>query len=95
MGSRPEKLNVKRKIVRSKVAVITMDTHLSSAAERARVSLIKDIPGLDMEMHAASEYCSDKDKLDECIAAIKESDLIIVSMLFVEDHFNPIIKFLE
>ena len=92
MGGRPENLKpVSNKTV-FRVAIVTMDTHLNSAALKAKLTLQKDIPGLDLEMFAASEYASDTKKLESCISGINNADIVIVSMLFVEEHFTPIIK---
>ncbi len=95
MGGRPENLKpVSNKTV-FRVAIVTMDTHLNSAALKAKLTLQKDIPGLDLEMFAASEYASDTKKLESCISGINNADIVIVSMLFVEEHFTPIIKTLQ
>ena len=45
MGGRPENLKpVSNKTV-FRVAIVTMDTHLNSAALKAKLTLQKDIPG--------------------------------------------------
>jgi magnesium chelatase subunit H len=95
MGGRPEILNAVMDETCFRVAIVTMDTHLNSAAIKAKNTLKKDIPGLNLEMFAASEYASDPKKLNACISGIKKADIVVVTMLFVEDHFQPIIKALE
>ena len=41
-----------------RVVMLTMDTHLSSAANRSAALLAQKLPGLQFKMHAASEYLS-------------------------------------
>jgi len=47
------------KHIAMRVTIITMDTHLSSATERARYALKKKIPGLELSIHAASSWTVD------------------------------------
>jgi magnesium chelatase subunit H len=75
--------------------VVTMDTHLASATAVAAAKLSKVMPGLTLEMHAASEYASDARALAGCREAIENADILFVSMLFLEDHFLPVIDLLE
>jgi magnesium chelatase subunit H len=75
--------------------VVTMDTHLASATAVAAAKLAKTMPGLHLEMHAASEYTSDARALAACREAIQNADILFVSMLFLEDHFLPVIDLLE
>jgi len=78
-----------------RVAIITMDTHLSSATERARYALKKKIPGLELSIHAASAWTVDSKALDSCIHDIETADILIVTMLFMEDHYKPVIEALK
>jgi magnesium chelatase subunit H len=78
-----------------RVAIITMDTHLSSATERARYALKKKIPGLELSIHAASAWTVDSKALDSCIQDIEAADILIVTMLFMEDHYKPVIEALK
>lgn len=74
-----------------RVVVVTMDTHLASATERARAALVREMPGLKFSMHAASEWAADPAALQRCLAAIAEGDIVIATMLFMEDHFLPVL----
>jgi magnesium chelatase subunit H len=71
--------------------LVTMDTHLASACERARVALARELPGLVMTQHAASEFAADADALERCRADIASADIVVVTMLFMEDHFRPVL----
>ena len=74
-----------------RVALITMDSHLSSATERARILLRRELPGLQLGVHAASEYAADSSALARCLDDIAHADIVIVGMLFMEDHFLPVL----
>ena len=71
--------------------LVTMDPHLQGAAERARGTLRQQLPGLRFTMHAASEWASDEDALQRCKDDIASADIVVVTMLFMEEHFKPIL----
>ncbi|MCE7526138.1 magnesium chelatase subunit H [Polynucleobacter sp. IMCC 30228] len=74
------------------MVLITMDTHLNSAARRAERDLQKTIPGFSLKIHSASEYATSDQLLNECKNDIAEGDIVIVTMLFLEDHYLPIVE---
>jgi magnesium chelatase subunit H len=74
-----------------RVVIVTMDTHLASATELARRALVRDYPGLSLVLHAASEFGADEAALARCRADIATADVILAAMLFLEDHFKPIL----
>ncbi len=71
-----------------RVAIVTMDSHFGGAVAAAREMLRRDMPGLDLVLHAADEFASDQGALDACIADIATADILIVGMLFLEDHIK-------
>ena len=75
-----------------RVCVVTMDTHLASATERARPILAREYPGLSISMHAASEYAGNERAIARVKADIAQADIVVAGMLFLEDHFLPIIE---
>ena len=77
-----------------RVVIVTLDTHLASAAERARETLRGLIPGLNLQVHAASEWDHDPESLSRCRADIETGDIVIASMLFLEDHFRAVLPWL-
>jgi magnesium chelatase subunit H len=77
-----------------RVVIVTLDTHLASAAERARETLTKQIPGLILSVHAASEWDHDPATLARCRADIDRGDIVFASMLFLEDHFKAVLPWL-
>ena len=74
-----------------RVVVVTMDTHLASAAQRANAALLREIPGLQLSMHAASEYAGNDAAIARCKQDIAQADIVVAGMLFLEDHFLPIL----
>ena len=77
------------------VVLVTMDSHMVSAGARAEARLRETMPGLSLTIHAASEWAGNADKLARCQADIASGDIIINSMLFMEDHFQPILPTLS
>jgi magnesium chelatase subunit H len=80
---------------RMRVVLLTLDTHLASAAERSSLRMSKQLPGLEFKTHSASEYRASDEALAKCHADIQKADLIIVTMLFMEDHYLPVIDALK
>jgi magnesium chelatase subunit H len=74
-----------------KVVIVTMDTHVATAADRARRTLIREVPGLTLSVHAASEFAASPKALEACLAAIAEAHIIVNAMLFLEEHFKPLL----
>jgi magnesium chelatase subunit H len=74
-----------------RVVIVTMDPHLASATAQARAALARELPGLSLVMHAASEWSHAEGSLERCLADIACGDIIIVTMLFMEEHFSPVL----
>jgi magnesium chelatase subunit H len=75
-----------------RVVMLTLDTHLSSAANRSAARLAQKMPGLELRLHAASEYRASDDALQKCLHDIERADMVIATMLFMEDHYLPVIE---
>ena len=73
-----------------RVVVVTMDSHLSGAAARAQKLLKRDFPGLELSVHAADEWGTDDAALVRCKAAIARGDIVIATMLFLDDHVRAV-----
>ena len=78
-----------------RVVLITMDTHLTSALARARATLHHDLPGLHLTQHAASEFAGHDAATQRCRDDIAQADIVVAGMLFLEDHFLPILDALR
>ncbi|MEP7296884.1 MAG: magnesium chelatase subunit H [Burkholderiales bacterium] len=77
------------------VVIVTMDSHLASAAERANRTLARTTPGLKLTVHAAAEWGGDDAALQRCRDDIAHGDIVIATMLFMEDHFLPVLPALK
>jgi magnesium chelatase subunit H len=77
------------------VTIVTLDRHLNAAADRARHQLKRALPGLSLNLHAAADWEHDPQSLEACKADIGESNLIVASMLFMEQHVEPILPALQ
>jgi magnesium chelatase subunit H len=78
-----------------RVAIVTMDTHLASATERARRTLSRELPGLTITLHAATEWSGDPARLARVRADVAKADIVINAMLFLESHFTEILPDLK
>jgi magnesium chelatase subunit H len=90
-----QKLTLANKAPEIRVSIITMDSHLASATARALNILKKQFLGLSLSTHAASEWATDANALARCKEEILNSHIIIVTMLFMEDHFLPVLEILR
>lgn len=78
-----------------RVVLVTLDNHIAAAVDDARRALARDLPGLTFTVHAATDWAEDPASLADCRAAILGGDIIIVSMIFVEEHVRAIADVLE
>ncbi|MBS0252240.1 MAG: magnesium chelatase subunit H [Proteobacteria bacterium] len=78
-----------------KFVIVTLDSHLAGAAERALHQLRQAIPGLDLKLHAAAEWGDNQDALSRCRADIETADIIVSTMLFMEDHIQAVLPWLQ
>jgi magnesium chelatase subunit H len=74
-----------------KLVIVSMDTNMAGAAARAFQTLKRDYPGLTLVLHGASEWIDRPEKLQRCRADLLSADIVIAAMLFMEDHFKPVI----
>ena len=78
-----------------RVVIVTMDSHMASAADRAGRSLARLMPGLTLSVHAAAAWSEGSDALERCLSDIAKGDIVIATMLFMEDHFLPVLPALK
>jgi magnesium chelatase subunit H len=74
-----------------RVVMITLDGHLGAATQRARAALSGELPNLELSLHAATDWKNDPDSLERCRADVARGDIIMPSMLFMEEHIEPIL----
>ena len=75
--------------------LVTMDRHLAGAAERARVDVCRELPNLEFTQHAVCDWNENPAALARCVDDILQADLIVVTMLFMEEHYLPVIEALR
>lgn len=74
-----------------RVVLVTMDSHLGGSVARAQAALRRELPGLELEMHAADEWAGDPTALAACHAAIARADIIVATMLFIDEHIQAVL----
>ena len=78
-----------------KVTMITLDSHMSSAVDRARMTLAKELPGLDLNVHAVAEWDENEAASEACRRDIETSDIVVANMIFLEEHALKLAPWLE
>jgi len=78
-----------------RVVMVMMDSHLGGALARAETMLRRDLPNLQVTMHAADEWGGDAPALARCHDDIGRADIVIAMMLFLEDHIRAVLPALE
>ncbi|ETX14994.1 magnesium chelatase [Roseivivax halodurans JCM 10272] len=73
------------------VVILTLDAHAAGPVERAQVELSRDFPGLRVSCFSAAEWGEAPEALSAAKAAIARADIIVVSLLFLEDHVQAIL----
>lgn len=78
-----------------RVAIITLDSHLAGAVRHAEAVLRREIPGLSLSLHAAADFADSPASLAETRRAIAAADILIVTMMFMDDHIRLVQADLE
>ena len=78
-----------------RVVIVTMDSHLAAAADRARRVLEPSLPGLKISLHAAADWENDPASLQRCKDDVAKGDIVFANMLFMEDHIQAILPDLQ
>ncbi|MEP4199421.1 MAG: cobaltochelatase subunit CobN [Aliishimia sp.] len=77
------------------VVLLTLDRHAAGPAARVAPKLAADFPGLCLHIHAAAEWAKDADALAQAKADIATADLVVTSVIFLEDHIQAILPDLK
>ncbi len=80
-----------RAVAPYRVVILTLDSHAAGPAERVAPRLAQDFPGLTVAIHAAAEWGESPAALHEARQAIARADLIVVNLLFLEEHVAAIL----
>jgi magnesium chelatase subunit H len=73
------------------VVIVTLDRHLARVVASAHAALAREIPGLTLTLHAAAEWENEPAALERCRADIAGANVVIATMLFLEDHIRAIL----
>ncbi|QGX97771.1 magnesium chelatase subunit H [Roseovarius faecimaris] len=73
------------------IVILTLDSHAAGPCARVADQLAADFPGLNLSVHAAAEWGECPDTLDAARRAIAEGDIILITLLFLEEHINAIL----
>ena len=85
----PKRISANRPSVR--VVIVTLDNHLASAVERARLRLRDEMPGLQLGFHAAAEWENSPEALEDAKADVARADIVLSAMLFMDEHVRAIL----
>src|SRR5271166_3202267 len=80
-----------KKAPQVRVTIVTLDGHVASAFDRARQSLAFELPGLQLSLHAAAEWGQNEAAAERCRDDIAKADIVVATMLFMEEHIQPVL----
>lgn len=76
-----------------RVTIVTLDHHLKGAVERAEGELRPD--NIYLNLHAAADWDRDPEALTRAKEDIAKADIVVATMLFLDDHVRAIFPALE
>ena len=79
----------------ARVCIVTLDNHLAGTVRAAQARLDTTAPGLSVTLHAASDFAADPAALRHAQDDIAEADIVVVTMLFIDEHIRAITPALE
>ncbi|RVT81973.1 magnesium chelatase subunit H [Rhodobacteraceae bacterium CCMM004] len=74
-----------------RIALVTLDAHAAGPAARILPRLEREFPGIKVTVHAAAEWAEDQAALDAARQAVDEADIVVASLLFIEEHIAAIL----
>ncbi|WP_431281996.1 magnesium chelatase subunit H [Humitalea sp. 24SJ18S-53] len=74
-----------------RIVLVTMDSHLAGVVQDAESMLQAETPGAVLTMHAADRWATDADALADCCADIARADIVVATMLFLDDHIRAVL----
>ena len=81
-------------IIPYRIAIVTLDAHSARPCERAMSAMAAEFSGLEVSVFAAAQWGEDPASFDAAKAAIEQANIVIVNLLFLEDHVKPILPVL-
>jgi magnesium chelatase subunit H len=77
------------------VTIVTLDSHMASAVERAAIALKPELPGLRLTLHSLAEWGSEPAAEERCRRDVESADIVIANMIFLEEHIRKVQPWLE
>ncbi|MEM9398399.1 MAG: DUF3479 domain-containing protein, partial [Pseudomonadota bacterium] len=71
--------------------LVTLDNHVTSSVARAAEKLLAEAPALSVSVHAAADWSHSAESLARCKADIAEADILLITMLFMEEHITAVL----
>lgn len=78
-----------------RVVIVTLDAHSAGPCDRAAEKLLPEFPGLRVDIHAAAEWGENPAALERAKASVSQGDIVIINLLFLEEHVKSILPALE
>ncbi|MCP9223833.1 cobaltochelatase subunit CobN [Erythrobacter sp. LQ02-29] len=79
----------------TRMVVLTLDAHLRAALEEAAMAVRRDLPGFRLDVFVASGWSGDATRAQAANEAIARADIVVAHMLFMEEHYLPVIDALR
>jgi magnesium chelatase subunit H len=71
--------------------ILTLDAHAAGPAARIAPRLARDFPGIEVSVHAAAEWAENPAALARARAAVREANIVVANLLFIEEHITAIL----
>ncbi|MEO1549893.1 MAG: magnesium chelatase subunit H [Pseudomonadota bacterium] len=78
-----------------RVVIVTLDRHVAGPVARVQTRLQAAFPGLQVLVHAAAEWTESDAALEACKADIARADMILCTILFLEEQVQAILPALK
>lgn len=80
---------------RVRLVLVTLDHHLAGAWREAREELAREVPELEVRLHAATDWGSDPGAAARCREDLARAHLVFVSQIFLEEHIRELLPTLS
>lgn len=80
---------------RVRIAILTLDGHLTASVARAEKAIRVDLPGVSVSVHPAAGWATDPAGLEAAKTAVAEADIVVGCMLFIDDQVQAILPALK
>ncbi|TVP58306.1 MAG: magnesium chelatase subunit H [Gemmatimonadales bacterium] len=78
-----------------RLALVTLDHHLTGAFHRVAARLHAEQPGLELSLHVAADWEGDPGAAGACEIALERADIAVVTQMFMPQHSGVILPVLR